>query len=121
MRSVILVLFFTLAAIVHGQTELPIDSIAPRLVGCWYAGDGGVRGYYCFSVEGTVNIRPSGKGREELNGEWEVDKKGQVTVINGKSRTRYLVERLEGDGFILVTPKNGVRMEGHREKPKGWR
>lgn len=80
-----------------------------------------MRGYYCFSNAGTVLVRPSGKGREPIETVWEVDKKGVVTIVSGKSKTRYLVERLESDGFILVTPKDGVRLEGHAERPTGWR
>ena len=103
------------------QAEYPVDSIAPNLTGCWYAGDGGMRGHYCFSNAGTVLVRFSGKGREPLESTWEVDRKGLVTISSGRSRTRYLVERLEADGFVLVTPKEGVRLEGHRDPPKGWK
>jgi hypothetical protein len=109
------------AAGATAQAELPADTIAARLTGCWYAGDGGMRGYFCFSNAGTVLVRFSGKGREPLEGTWEVDAKGLVTISSGRSRTRYLVERLEADGFVLVTPKEGVRLEGHRDPPKGWK
>ncbi len=103
------------------QATVPVDSIAPRLTACWYAGDGGMHGYYCFSNSGSVMVRPSGHGRQPVEGQWEVDKKGVVTIISGKMKTHYFVERLEPDGFILVTPKDGVRLEGHKEKPQGWR
>lgn len=106
---------------VHAQHDLPADSIAGRLTGCWYAGDGGMRGYYCFSNAGTVLVRFSGKGREPVESTWEVDKKNHVVIASGKSKTVYLVERLEADGFVLVTVKDGVRLEGHKDPPKGWK
>jgi hypothetical protein len=121
MRTLSLLLSLAAFATASAQNELPRDTIAARLVGCWYAGDGGMRGYYCFSNAGTILVRPSGQGRKELEAIWEVDRKGVVTIDNGTSKTRYLVERLEADGFILVTPKDGIRLEGHRDKPKGWR
>lgn len=104
------------------QADYPVDSIAPNLTGCWYAGDGGMEGYYCFEPNGHVSVVKKGNGRIKVEGEWEVDlKKGMVTITSGKMRTRYLVERLKPDGFVLVTPKDGVRLEGHKEKPKGWK
>jgi hypothetical protein len=103
------------------QAEYPVDSIAPNLTGCWYAGDGGMEGYYCFYPHGNVSVVKKGNGRIKVDGEWEVDRKGMVTITSGKMKTRYLVERLADDGFILVTPKDGVRLEGHKEKPKGWK
>jgi len=121
MRGLLLTIGLGMAMIANAQAHLPVDSIAPRLTGCWYAGDGGMRGYYCFSNSGTVLVRVSGGGRKEVEGLWEVDRKGQVTITSGKSKTRYWVERLETDGFILVTPKDGVRLEGHKDPPKGWR
>lgn len=110
-----------LARTASAQQDLPADSISARLVGCWYAGDGGMRGYYCFSNAGTVLVRFSGKGREPVESTWEVDKKEHVVIASGKSKTVYLVERLEADGFVLVTVKDGVRLEGHKERPNGWK
>src|SRR5262245_36527394 len=105
---------------VQAQKDLPADTISARLVGCWYAGDGGMRGYYCFSNSGSVMVRFSGKGREAVESVWSVDKNGLVSIASGKSKTKYLVERLAQDGFVLVTPKEGIRLEGHKEQPKGW-
>jgi hypothetical protein len=121
MRGPLLIASICFAIATQAQHELSPDSIAAGLTGCWFAGDGGMKGYYCFSNAGTVLVRQSGAGRKEVEGQWEVDKKGQVTIVSGKSKTRYLVERLEADGFILVTPKDGVRLEGHKERPKGWK
>lgn len=106
---------------IHAQRAQPVDSIAAQITGCWYAGDGGMRGQYCFSDAGTVLVRFSGRGREPMETTWEVDDKGVVTIGSGRARTRYLVERLEQDGFVLVTPKEGIRLEGHRDPPKGWK
>ena len=121
MRPVILFLLLCTCVISMAQAEYPVDSIAPNLAGCWYAGDGGMEGYYCFEAHGVVSVVKKGNGRIKVDGEWEVDRKGMVTITSGKMKTRYLVERLKPDGFILVTPKDGVRLEGHKEKPKGWK
>lgn len=121
MRRLLGIIGCMITASVMAQSDFPVDSIAPRLTGCWFAGDGGMKGEYCFRATGDVIVRPSGRGRIEIQGLWEVDRKGQVTIHSGKSKTRYLVERLEADGFILVTPKDGVRLEGHKERPKGWK
>ncbi len=120
-RTLVTIICALLWAWANAQGKVPADSVSTRLVGCWYAGDGGMRGYYCFSNAGTVLVRFSGKGREPIESAWEVDKKGLVVITSGKSKTKYFVERCEQDGFILVSDKDGVRLEGHREQPKGWR
>ena len=121
MRASLFIAALLVGATAFAQHEVPVDSIAPRLTGCWYAGDGGMRANYCFSNAGSVLVRFSGKGREPVEGQWEVDKKGVITIITGKDKTKYLVERLAPDGFVLVTPKEGIRLEGHKEQPKGWK
>jgi hypothetical protein len=121
MRTLFLLALLCPGRLAMAQAEYPVDSIAPHLTGCWYAGDGGMEGYYCFEPAGLVSVVKKGNGRIRVEGEWEVDRKGMVTITSGKMKTRYLVERLEADGFILVTPKDGVRLEGHKEKPKGWK
>src|SRR5262245_25314501 len=93
-----LALFFALAMCrANAQEVLSSDTIAARIVGCWYAGDGTMRGYYCCSNTGAILVRFSGKGREPVESEWSVDNKGVVTIASGKAKTRYLVERLEAD------------------------
>jgi len=101
-------------------TELPIDSIALRINGCWYATDGGTKGQYCFGGDGTLIITPHGTGRDKLERQWSVDVKGEVVVKSGKHEIVYLIEHLANDGFVLVNNKEDVRLEGHREKPKHW-
>jgi hypothetical protein len=118
MRS-ILFAFVLIPAFAQAQKELPPDTIVARLTGCWYAGDGGTEGRYCFTSDKRLKVEPLGKGRHELQGDWGVDKKGNVTVKgDGSPKTVYLVERLEADGFVLVTEKDGIRLEGHKEPPK---
>jgi hypothetical protein len=118
MRSIALVLLL-LPAFANAQKTLSPDTIVARLTGCWYAGDGGTEGRYCFSSDNRLKVEPLGKGRHELQGVWSVDKKSNVTVKgDGSPKTVYLVERLEADGFVLVTEKDGIRLEGHKEQPK---
>jgi hypothetical protein len=121
MRTPFLLALLCTGGLALAQADYPVDSIAPNLTGCWYAGDGGMEGYYCFQPHGNVSVVKKGNGRIKVDGQWEVDRKGNVTITSGKMKTRYLVERLAPDGFILVTPKDGVRLEGHKEKPKGWK
>ncbi len=122
MRTTLLPVLLHTGLRLAAQVDYPLDSIAPNLTGCWFAGDGGMEGYYCFEPNGHVSVVKKGNGRIKVDGEWEVDlKKGMVTITSGKMKTRYLVERLKPDGFVLVTPKDGVRLEGHKEKPKGWK
>lgn len=121
MRAAYICSLMLACAQAHAQEPVPVDSIAARLTGCWYAGDGGMRGHYCFTDAGTVHVRFSGTGRQPLESSWAVDRKGVVSIGSGRSRTHYLVERLAADGFVLVTPKDGVRLEGHRDPPKGWK
>lgn len=122
MRTALLPVLLLAGLRLAAQVDYPLDSIAPNLTGCWFAGDGGMEGYYCFEPNGHVSVVKKGNGRIKVDGEWEVDlKKGMVTITSGKMKTRYLVERLKPDGFVLVTPKDGVRLEGHKEKPKGWK
>lgn len=122
MRTTLLPVLLLTGLRLAAQVDYPLDSIAPNLTGCWFAGDGGMEGYYCFEPNGHVSVVKKGNGRIKVDGEWEVDlKKGMVTITSGKMKTRYLVERLKPDGFVLVTPKDGVRLEGHKEKPKGWK
>lgn len=122
MRGPVILLAMIATIGLSAQADYPVDSIAPNLIGCWFAGDGGMEGYYCFDPNGHVSVVKKGNGRIKVEGEWEVDtRKGLVTITSGKMKTRYLVERLQPDGFILVTPKDGVRLEGHKEKPKGWK
>ena len=121
MRLLISLKLCVLAFAVSGQSTPDVDSFAALLNGCWYVGDGGMEGYYCFQPNGNISVVKKGNGRIKVDGQWNVDKKGSVTITSGKMKTRYLVELLGPDGFILVTPKDGVRLEGHKEKPKGWK
>lgn len=121
MRRTLLLALLLSSGPVMCQADYPVDSIALNLSGCWFAGDGGMEGYYCFEPNGYVSVVKKGNGRIKVEGEWGVDHKGVVTITSGKMKTRYLVERLKPDGFILVTPKEGVRLEGHKDKPTGWK
>ncbi len=116
-----LALFFSSAcAFAQPSAPLPIDSIAPKINGCWYATDGGTKGEYCFAANGALTITLHGTGRDKLERQWSVNAKGEVVVKSGKHEIVYLIEHLANDGFVLVNNKEDVRLEGHREKPKHW-
>ena len=122
MRKFLLMVILTAIGSValSAQHSVPLDSIAPKLGGCWYATDGGTKGEYCFAVGGVLTITPHGHGREKLERHWSVDAKGNVVVKSGKHEIIYLIERLATDGFVLVNNKEDVRLEGHRDKPRHW-
>lgn len=100
------------------QTTVPTDSIAPRLSGCWFSGDGGMTAEYCFGTNGDLVISPPGRAREVLQRQWSVTEKGEVMVTNGKNKILYVVEHLAGDGFVLVNDRHHIRLEGHKELKK---
>ena len=122
-RSSILFLFLSACCartFAQPSPALLIDSIAPRINGCWYATDGGTKGEYCFTANGTLTITLHGTGRAKLERQWSVDATGKVVVKSGKHAIVYLIEHLANDGFVLVNNNEDVRLEGHREKPERW-
>lgn len=100
------------------QRPVPTDSIAPRLTGCWFAGDGGMTGEYCFHGDGRLVITPPGRARTVLERTWSVDDKGEVFVTDGRNKIQYVVEHLAADGFVLVNDRHHIRLEGHKDPPK---
>lgn len=119
LRATLALLLLCLGLGVHAQgpKQPTPEEIRKGLQGCWYGGDGGTEGRYCFT-EDKLTITPDGSGRITLEREWSVDAKGTVVVRSGKHRITYTVEHLAEDGFVLVNDKEKVRLEGHREKPK---
>jgi hypothetical protein len=103
------------------QAPVEPDSIATRLSGCWMVNDGAMQGQYCFRPDGVIVVSPKGNGRRDVRGDWIVDAKGRVTITCEETKLRYEVERIADDGFVLVTVKEGIRLEGHRGSVKSGR
>ena len=118
MRSMVLLPFLVYNLNLIGQTPMESDSIASRLSGCWMVEDGAMQGKYCFRPDGIIVVSPKGNGRLDPRGTWTVDDKGRVTISCADTKLRYLVERIADDGFVLVTAKEGIRLEGHRDQVK---
>jgi len=118
-RAIVALLLCALAVVARGQgpAKHTPEQIRQGLQGCWYGGDGGTEGRYCFT-DNKLTIIPEGGGRMTLEREWSVDAKGTVVVRSGKHRITYTVEHLAEDGFVLVNDREQVRLEGHREKQK---
>jgi hypothetical protein len=121
MRSLALLPFLVSSLSLIGQTPTEPDSIASRLSGCWMVNDGAMQGRYCFRPDGIIVVSPKGNGRRDVRGDWLVDDKGRVTITCEETKLRYLVERIAEDGFVLVTAKEGIRLEGHRDSAKSGR
>ena len=117
--SVIPFLVFNLNLLAQAPAE--VDSIASRLRGCWVVNDGAMQGTYCFRPDGVIVVSPKGSGRQAAHGDWIVDAKGRVTITCEETKLRYVVERIADDGFVLVTAKEGIRLEGHRDNAKSGR
>ncbi len=118
MRLVSVLPFFALNLNLLAQAPAEVDSIASRLSGCWMVNDGAMQGQYCFRADGIIVVSPKGNGRRDVRGIWHVDDKGRVTITCADTKLRYVVERIADDGFVLVTAKEGIRLEGHRDHVK---
>ncbi len=106
--------FFLFNLNLMGQAPAEADSIAGGLYGCWSVDDGAMQGKYCFRPDHVIVVSPKGKGRRDVHGDWRVDEKGRVIITCADIKLRYAVERIADDGFVLVTTRDGIRLEGHR-------
>jgi hypothetical protein len=118
MRLLAILPFFALNLSLIAQAPAEEEGIASRLSGCWMVNDGAMQGQYCFRPDGIIVVSPKGNGRHDARGEWSVDAKGRVTITCADTKLRYVVERIADDGFVLVTAKEGIRLEGHRDQVK---